>query len=118
MKKFFVLNSEILINEEYCKIEKQTVEFPDKTTGGWFIKHSNDAVIVIPRTADGQILLQKSYKHGGGEIVTEFCAGMIDEGEEPVEAAARELAEETGFSAENFELIGTTMAKGALAHGH
>lgn len=110
MKKFPILNSEIIINEPYCKIEKQTVEFPDKSTGTWFIKHSNDAVIVIPMTADGQILLQKNYKHGGGEIVTEFCAGLIDEGETPVEAAARELTEETGFSAENFRFLGTSMA--------
>lgn len=110
MKKFTVTSSEKIVDEPFCHIEKQTVVFPDKTTGDWFVHHSNDAVIVIPQAKDGQILLQKNYKHGSAHIVTEVCAGIIDEGETPEKAAQRELQEETGFTAESFVFLGTTFA--------
>lgn len=102
MKPYKVLATERLVDSPFCRIEKQLVELPDGSTADWFINHNTDAVIVIPVLKDGSVLLQQQYKHGGGEIVTEFCAGMIDEGEVPEQAAARELQEETGYTAEKF----------------
>ncbi len=106
MKKFKIISKEKLIDSPYCPVEKHIVEFPDGGTGEWFVNTSSDAVIVVPITKDGKVILQRSYKHGGGEEVVEFCAGMIDEGETPPQAAKRELREETGFSSEKFEKIG------------
>lgn len=110
MQPFTVLHQDRIIDEPYCKIDKQLVAFPDGSTGDWFIKRNNDAVIVIPLDAEQKILLQQTYKHGGGTIVTEFCAGLIDDGETPIQAAARELAEETGYQAKRFEPIGHLLA--------
>ncbi|MCF7917715.1 NUDIX hydrolase [Candidatus Gracilibacteria bacterium] len=56
------------------------------------------------------MLLQKAYKHGSREIITEFCAGMIDEGETPIQAAKRELSEETGYASSQWEKIGEVFA--------
>jgi len=106
MKKFKILSKEILIDSPYCPVEKHIVEFPDGGEGEWFVNTSDDAVIVVPITKDGKVILQRSYKHGGGEEVVEFCAGMIDAGEIPVEAAKRELREETGFTSDSLEKIG------------
>ena len=69
-----------------------------------------DAVIVVPLRPDGSVILQRPYKHGGGEVVTEFCAGLVDEGETPLEAAKRELKEETGYTTENFEHLHTVFS--------
>ncbi len=102
MKPFKILKKERLVNSPFCCIEKQLVELPNGSTADWFVSLSSDAVIVIPIMTDGSVVLQQQYKHGGGEIVTEFCAGMVDEGETPAQAAARELQEETGYTAEEF----------------
>ena len=110
MKKFKVLNRERIINEIYCCIDKERVEFPDGSQGDWFIKQNCDAVIVIPILKTGEVLLERTYKHGCGEIIIEFPAGLIDEGENPQTAAIRELREETGYSAETWTLLGQAYA--------
>lgn len=102
MKPYKVLRKERIIDTPFCRIEKQLIELPDGSTADWFVNLNDDAVIVIPVLNDGSVLLQEQYKHGGGKVVTEFCAGMIDEGETPAQAAARELQEETGYTAEKF----------------
>ncbi len=106
MKKFRILSREKLLDSKFFPLEKQTVEFPDGRKGEWFVKTSPDAVIVFPVLSSGEILLQRAYKHGGGEIVTEICAGLLDSGETPTEAAQRELREETGYKAKKFQKIG------------
>jgi 8-oxo-dGTP pyrophosphatase MutT (NUDIX family) len=102
MKPFKILSKELLVDSPFCRIEKQLVELPDGSTADWYVSLNTDAVIVIPVLKDGSVILQQQYKHGGGEIVTEFCAGMVDEGETTTQAAARELQEETGYTAEEF----------------
>jgi 8-oxo-dGTP pyrophosphatase MutT (NUDIX family) len=110
MKPYKVLSQERLVDSPFCRIEKQLVELPDGSTADWYVSLNTDAVIVIPVMADGSVILQEQYKHGGGEIVTEFCAGMVDEGETPVQAAARELHEETGYTAETFTHLKTVFS--------
>lgn len=110
MKPYKVLSQERLVDSTFCRIEKQLVELPDGSTADWYVSLNTDAVIVIPILKDGSVILQKQYKHGGGEIVTEFCAGMVDEGETPEEAARRELFEETGYTAEKFKHLKTVFS--------
>jgi ADP-ribose pyrophosphatase len=110
MKKFKILSKEKLIESQYCPVERHEVEFPDGGKGEWFVNTSADAVIVVPITTEGKVILQKSYKHGGGEEVVEFCAGIIDGGETPEIAAKRELQEETGYRVGSLEKIGEVFA--------
>ncbi len=106
MKPFKILSRKTLIESPFCPIEKQIVELPNGNTAEWFVNLNEGAVIIIPILKNGEILLQKNYKHGSGQVVTEFSAGMIDKGEEPREAAKRELLEETGFTAPVFHPLG------------
>ena len=58
------------------------------------------AVLIIPRLApSGRILLIRQYRPPARREVIEFPAGLIDAGESPEQAAARELREETGYVA-------------------
>lgn len=55
-----------------------------------------DCVIMVVRQ-NGWLLTTKQFRHGAGEVLTEFPSGRIEEGEDPTEAASRELHEETGY---------------------
>jgi 8-oxo-dGTP pyrophosphatase MutT (NUDIX family) len=58
--------------------------------GDWCERHSADP--------DGQVLMVRQFRHGTGEVTLEVPGGLIDPGQTPAQAAARELLEETGHS--------------------
>ena len=57
------------------------------------------SVVLLPIFPDGTILLVRQYRHAARAFLWELVAGRVDAGESPVQAAHRELAEETGYSA-------------------
>lgn len=54
-------------------------------------------VNVVARTAADQLVMVRQFRHGKGAEVLEIPGGLVDPGEEPLAAAARELLEETGY---------------------
>ena len=71
-------------------------------------------VNVIPFTEDGQVILIRQYRAGTHEVTLEIPGGMIDAGEDPADAAARELAEETGYVAGSLEPLGVVQPNPAI----
>jgi len=75
-----------------------------ETSGKVFTKeivvHSG-AVCIVPILDNGDIVLVRQYRHAAQAELLELCAGGLNPGEDPVEAARRELEEETGYRAEN-----------------
>jgi len=65
-----------------------------------------DWVNVVALTAAGRLILVEQFRHGSGRATLEIPGGAVDPGERAEEAAARELAEETGYRAASLELIG------------
>ncbi len=57
------------------------------------------AVVIVPVLDDGRILMVYQYRIGPRDWLYELPAGTIEEGEEPLETARRELVEETGYEA-------------------
>lgn len=73
----------------------------------WVRSHSgNGAVMTVPVTPSGKFLLIKVYRHPIKRFLWEFPAGLIEDGETPVEAGSRELIEEVGVSPKSVELLG------------
>jgi len=60
------------------------------------------SVVVLPVREDGQILMIQQYRYATRQYLWELVAGRIDEGESVKEAAARELKEETGYTAKRY----------------
>ena len=68
--------------------------------------HCGDGVLVVPLTADGQVLLAVEYAPAFGREILTLVGGSVDEGESPEEAANRELQEELGWRAGRIEFLG------------
>jgi ADP-ribose pyrophosphatase len=73
-----------------------------------------DWVNVVAITADGEIVMVEQFRFGVGELTTEPVGGMIDHGEESLEAAKRELLEETGFGEGRWRYLGSVQANPAI----
>lgn len=63
-------------------------------------------VSILALTEEGLLVLTKEYRHPTGQVILGCPGGLVDEGENTLEAAARELFEETGYKAKNFEIMG------------
>lgn len=84
-------------------IEEVAVQVP----GGlqetrWYVV-KRDAVGIVPITDDGKILMTREYRSAVGEVQWRIPAGGINDGEQPLEAAHRELREETGYDAKTIK---------------
>jgi ADP-ribose diphosphatase len=68
--------------------------------------HCGDAVAVVPLTDDGDVLLVVEYSPAFGREILTLVSGSQEAGEQPEEAAVRELQEELGFGAGRLDLLG------------
>ncbi|QDV33255.1 NUDIX hydrolase [Tautonia plasticadhaerens] len=73
----------------------------------YYVIHLADAVNVIALTPDRRILLVEQFRAGSAQDSLETPGGLLDPGEDPMEAGARELLEETGYAGNEPVLIGT-----------
>ncbi len=67
---------------------------------------SPDWVAVIALTKEKEVVLVNQFRHGIRELSLELPGGLVKEGQTPLKSAAEELAEETGFVAPSFKLLG------------
>ncbi|HXG71148.1 MAG TPA: NUDIX hydrolase [Gemmatimonadaceae bacterium] len=89
-------------------LDVDTVRFPDGSVGELeMIRHPGASAVVPflsdPAGDDPQILLIRQYRYAAEDYLYEIPAGRLDDGEDPIQCAARELKEETGCSAAHFE---------------
>lgn len=63
------------------------------------------SVVVLPVLPDGRIVMVQQYRHATRQYLWELVAGRMEPGEDPKEAAARELAEETGYRARRYRVF-------------
>jgi ADP-ribose pyrophosphatase len=100
-----------------CRVFRVREDFCERDDGrksSFFVIENPDWVNVIALNKNGEVVLIEQFRHGSEEIILELPGGIIDDGEEPLEAARRELLEETGFSSDNFVLLGKTHPNPAI----
>lgn len=100
-----VLESKRVYEGKVVNLRVDTVETDDGAKHVWEVVEHGGAVVVIPRPAPDEIVLVRQYRHPLGRQNWEVCAGGIDPGETPHDAALRELREETGFRARSLRRL-------------
>ena len=110
-----LLSSERIYSGRMLNLDRDTVRFPNGNTGTLEMVRHPGAAAVLPflddpaTTADPRVVLIRQFRHAAGGYIWEVPAGKLDAGEadDPARCAARELAEETGYTARRFERLTT-----------
>jgi ADP-ribose pyrophosphatase len=90
----------------FLKIYKDTVRLPGGATATReFVLHPG-AVMVVPITDDGRLVVERQHRYPLDQVLLEFPAGKLDPGETTLHCAQRELLEETGFRAREWAHAG------------
>ena len=101
------LSSENVYKGKLLDVYSDKIELPNGHTGTReYIKHVG-AACVVPVDNDNNVIIEKQFRYPFGRVLTEIPAGKLDSKQEPhLEAALRELKEETGYCAENMIYLG------------
>lgn len=101
------LSREEIFNGYIVHLVRDTVELPNGAKATREVALHNGAVCVVPVTDEGEIIMERQFRYPFDEVIWEIPAGKLDKGEfDHLEAAKRELREETGYTAEKYTFIG------------
>ena len=102
--------SEILLTAQRFVVELVDRVLPDGSRYRREIIRHTGAVVILPLLRDGRVCLLKNFRPSVDRYLWELPAGTLERGEDPDAAAARELAEETGYRAGKIERVNTFCA--------
>lgn len=105
MEKFKELEKKEIFKNEHIQVFSKKLKLPNNRIVNWTFTGKRDAVGVIAVFEDNSILLVKQYRPAVRKETLEIPAGLLEKDEDPMEAALRELEEETGYKAKKIEKI-------------
>ena len=104
------LTSETKFEGRIIKVLRDTVELENGKTSAREVVCHNGGVCVAALTEQNEVLLVRQFRYPYKEVLLELPAGKLEAGEDPFEAAKRELSEECGLTADNFIDLGVVYA--------
>jgi ADP-ribose pyrophosphatase len=113
MNKWKLIKSQEIFNSKWLSLLNNSYEVNGEVRNDYYQINRPDYVLIIAIDQTNNIIVERQYRRGTDEILYELPAGWIDDGETPVEAAKRELLEETGYQGEG-ELLGVLSAQPAF----
>lgn len=100
-----VSDSDILFDGPIIAVRRDKISTSTGSATREIVEHFSAVAIAAVR--EGRIMMIRQYRHGVGRYLWEIPAGLLDKvGEEPLDAARRELAEEAGVRAKSWSLLG------------
>lgn len=119
LKPWKILNRKLILDcSPWLRVHEDQVALPNgQIVDGYIHLEQPDFVIVIPVQTGGLIGLIRSYKHGVGAVDLHPPAGYLEAGEDALSTAKRELLEETGCEAEDWDELGSYVVSGNRGSG-
>lgn len=97
------ISGEIIYNGKVVRLEKDDVLCPNGAKSIREVVRHNGGAAILCITPDNKVLLERQFRYPYDEVIYEIPAGKLEKGEDPYQAALRELEEETGLKAESLE---------------
>ncbi len=116
-EKWKILRRRELLACPVFTVTERWNEGPGGRAGRFVVLEAPDWATVVPvfhREGADYFLMVRQYRHGSDEVSVEFPGGVVERGEGPAAAAARELAEETGYAASSMRLAGSVFPNPAI----
>ena len=109
------VEEQLLVSTRVFDVRRVVRKSPrDGKTHDFWVIDPPDWVNIVAVTAQGELVLVEQWRHGTQEITLEIPGGMVDPGEDALQAAQRELLEETGFSSDQWTLLGVARPNPAI----
>lgn len=110
-----LISRDKIFNGKILELVKDTVSLPDGNEAEREMCIHRGGAAVIPLLSDGRVIMEKQFRYPHGRVFLEIPAGKLDYiGENPKEAAMRELREETGATAKKYTFLGEIATTPAL----
>jgi ADP-ribose pyrophosphatase len=99
-----IISKEEVYKAKYFRVSKITLERNGKTFTKEFIER-NSTVVIIPYTSENEIYIESQFRDALNRVTLEAVAGQIEEGDDPLYTAKKELLEETGLTARTWHKL-------------
>lgn len=96
------------VSTGFLPLTVETYQMPDGSEAEWDIFGVPNTVGVLALTSELEVVLARQFRPGPGVVLDELPGGQVEDGEEVLAAAARELLEETGFACSDLGLARST----------
>lgn len=106
MKQTKLLAKETILKAHIFDIQKVSVRLPDGRERSYDLVDHANAVTILPVDDAGQVYFVSQYRIGAEKELLELPAGVIEDGEDPLPSARRELREEIGMDCEDLRFLG------------
>lgn len=113
-----LVESDSLVHDGWIRVTQRTYRLPDGRLARWDMFGGGSSVGVLPLTPDGDVVCIRQFRPGPDRVVLNLPGGFVEPDETPIEAAARELTEETGYVAGKLEHVVTAMAASSTGKRH